>query len=538
MLLERAGELKRFERLLAAAEAGRGETVLVRGPAGIGKTALVNALAAAAAGKGFSVLRARGRPLEREVPFGVAHQLLDPVLRRATQAERDRLLAGAALVGARALGLWGGDSPPDRFAGIHGMYWLSANLAEREVLVMVVDDLQWADDTSLEWLGYLAARCTELRLLLAVTVLEGHAGEPQAVGALGGEALPVSLLPLSANGVETLIRAALDEQAETAFCVACHELTGGNPLFVRELLAAIRDEGFSARLENVPLLHSVAPSAVGTSVRVRLSQLGDDAIALAHAAAVLGDGTEVAAAAELAGIEPVTAELIADRLAAAQLLAPKRPLEFFHPLISAALYEEMPPGERRVAHRRAAEILDRDRRLAQAVSHLLETGPARDSWVVERLVAAAAAAVDRAAPEIAASYLRRAVAEPPPPDQEARVLLMLGTAEHRAGEPGAIPHLEQALALARDSETRLAAATTLAPAYVARDQTTLALTALERMFEELDDGTGSSHSICWVELLRCPTSTWSRPAQRPRTPSSFSRVWSGSPIRRSNCSCL
>ena len=77
----------------------------------------------------------------------------------------------------------------------------------------------------------------------------------------------------------------------------------------------------------------------------------------ARAVAVLGVGAEVAVAARLAGLDPAVAELTADQLAAAQILAPVRPLEFFHPLIGAAVLDDIPPGARRVAHRRAATLL-------------------------------------------------------------------------------------------------------------------------------------------------------------------------------------
>ena len=87
------------------------------------------------------------------------------------------------------------------------------------------------------------------------------------------------------------------------------------------------NEGLSRAQDSVPELPALASSAVGPSVLGRLARLGPDAVSLAQALAVLGSQTEVGIAAELAALEPAAAELTADRLAAAQILAPARPLE-------------------------------------------------------------------------------------------------------------------------------------------------------------------------------------------------------------------
>jgi len=80
--------------------------------------------------------------------------------------------------------------------------------------------------------------------------------------------------PLSASAVGAIVRERLDERAEEPFCAACSELTGGNPMFVRELLAAVREEGLAAREESVSALERIAPAAVGTSVLARLGGWG------------------------------------------------------------------------------------------------------------------------------------------------------------------------------------------------------------------------------------------------------------------------
>ena len=492
-LLEREAELARVDRVFDRVGAGAGGVVIVEGPAGIGKSELLAAVRANAQAHGFGVLRGRGSEFEQEIAFGIARQLFEPMLRAASAGERRRLLGGVARVGARALGLEAGEPPADRFAAIHGLYWLCANRAERGPLMVLVDDVQWVDDPSLAWLGYVARRVGDLALLLVLGLRSGDpCGERGELGGLvsDGGVERVALGPLSAAGVAAIVRAQLEEEADEAFCAACSELSGGNPLLLRELLVGAREEGLAARGESLPALHRIAPAAVGTSVLARLGRLGSEAVALTRAIAVLGGGAEVALAAQLAAIDPMVAELTADRLASGQILAPVRPLEFVHPLIGAAVLGDIAPGARRVAHRRAAGLVDGEGEgsLGRVAAHLLACGPTGDEWAVARLRDAAGQALDRGAPEVAASYLRRALSEPPAGGERAAVLLMLGTAEWRAGQPDAIAHLEEAFAAAgEDPDTLVGASFLLVLAYYVTDRAERAVEVGERALAAIGD---------------------------------------------------
>ncbi len=415
--------------------------------------------------------------------FSVVRQLLEQPVLSASAGERRRLLAGPARAGAGALGLAAGDSPASEFAAVHGLYWLCANLAERRPLLLTVDDLHWVDGPSLSWLAYLGPRCVESAMLVVLTVREGDPRERVNSAAAAADDPSVHRMGLSALSVASvaaLVRAELGPTASAGFCSACWELAGGNPLYVRELLAAARNEGLSGADDTVTALRALASSAVGASVLGRLARLGPDMVSLAQALAVLGSQTEVAVAAELAGLEPAAAELTADRLAAAQILAPIRPLDFFHPLIGEAVYADQALGARRLAHRRAAAILDRAGAADRVAAHLLATGPTGDPWVVQRLSAAADTAWERGAAEVAASYLRRALAEPATPAERPALLRRLGVAEWAAGDPAAIGHLEEALNEARDATAIAAAAGPLANAYIISDQADIAVPVLQR----------------------------------------------------------
>jgi DNA-binding CsgD family transcriptional regulator len=482
-LLERDAELGHLDAMLAKVSAGSGAVVRVSGPAGIGKSELLAAARQRAAQHGLQSLSACGRELETEMAFAAVRQLLEPAVLSAGPAQRRQLLRGLARAGAALLGLAAGPAPDSEFAAIHGLYWLCANLAERGPLLLTVDDTQWLDGPSLSWLGYFGRRAAELPVLVVTSVRAGDplSRTPAVLAVTNDPAVqPMELAPLSAGSVAAMVRRQLGEEVSSEFCTTCWELSRGNPLYVRELLATSRAQRLAGGVADAAALRAGAPAAVGASVLARLTRMGQEAVALARALAVLGSHHEVSVTAELAGLDVIAAELLADALAAAQILAPARPLDFFHPLIREAVYADIPLGARRLMHRQAAAILDRSRAVDRVASHLLATGPAGDAWVTGRLSAAAENAKERGAPEVAATYLRRALAEPPAAAERPALMLQLGSAELYSGQPAAIAHLEEALEEASDPPAIVAAAGALGNAYVNCDRIDMTVAVMQR----------------------------------------------------------
>ena len=147
VLLEREANLERLALALERARSGEGSVVLVEGEAGIGKTALLEVAKERALTAGCTVLTARGGELERDFAHGVARQLYEPLLHAAAADRREALLHGAAQLAAPVLGLTvaskrssEGFAGDPGFAANHGLYWLTANLAESGTLLLVVDD--------------------------------------------------------------------------------------------------------------------------------------------------------------------------------------------------------------------------------------------------------------------------------------------------------------------------------------------------------------------------------------------------------------
>jgi DNA-binding CsgD family transcriptional regulator len=465
-LRERERELAAVEDVLARTGAGGSGLVLIEGPAGIGKSRLVEELVARAEPAGVRVLAARGGHLEREFAFGVVRQLFDPVL--ADGGERERLLAGAAASAGPVFDAFGSDGahPGDAsFAALHGLYWLAANLAEDAPLLLAVDDVHWCDRPSLRYLGFLARRLTGSGIVLAVSLRTGDLGtDPVLVGELAAspEAMRIVPRPLSAAGVAGLIADRLGTEPEDAFAAACAEATGGNPLLLGQLLSSLADEEVRPVASQLAAVRRIGPRAISRTVLVRLHRLGERAVAVAQALAVLGSAEQGVIAA-LAGVSEEESALAASALARAEILRPQPPAAFVHPLVRDAVYHDVPFGERVLRHARAAELLaERSAPAEQIATHLLAAPRRADPWVVGVLTDAAAAARAKGAADTAVSLLTRALEEPPPPERRADLLLELGLAETLTSGPAAADHLREAWESLEDPRRRAYAAAILA----------------------------------------------------------------------------
>jgi DNA-binding CsgD family transcriptional regulator len=456
-LLERAGQLTAVAALVAAADAGRGGLLLVEATAGLGKSTLLDHAAALARDQGHLVLRARGHELERAFAWGVTRTLFERWAGGGAQAE---LLTGPAAAARLVLGA--ADEPRDlpvsdaAFAILHGLYWLAVRLAERTPLLITVDDAQWADGPSLRWLTFLLGRLTDLPIAVLVAARPGTRGESGVLAQLAGDpdVLVCQLEPLGPDAVAELVRRRRPD-ADDGFCRRCLELTGGNPLHLRELLAAIEAQPGGTDAEILAGGVALASRSLARSVRRRLAALSPTACRLARAVAVFENDAPLGMAAALAEVGTSAAPSAADELTHADLLRPGDPLEFIHPLVRTAVYHELPPRRRAQLHRQAAALLAGDGAADECVSaHLLESPPAEDGEVVATLRATARRAFARGAPASAVRYLDRALREPPPTAVRPELLAELGRAEGATGGQEAVAYLTEAIELTGDARTR------------------------------------------------------------------------------------
>jgi DNA-binding CsgD family transcriptional regulator len=467
-LLERVRELDTLRAGLSHACAGDGALLLIEGPPGVGKTALMREARTEAERARVRPLEARGSELEQPFAFGVVRQLLEPVVRQ--ESEHTDLFTGGAGPAARLF-------EPDEqqhltaevgFEALHSLYWLMVNITDQAPVLVSVDDCQWADRDSLRFLAYLAQRIEGLPVTM---LLAGRPVDPAEPGAgpvwaqLAARPAAVALYPqpLSQPAAVAWAREQLGTGAAEEFCRACHAATGGNPLFLRELLRALDAAGVEPSAAAAAEVQAVGPAAVRRFVMYRLAGLGPAAADLARAVAVLGDESALPLAARVAGLGPEPARGAADDLVRAGIFSPAERLGFVHPIVRAALYEDLAPGERQARHAAAAQALAAGGAPAERVTaHLLLTTPAGDQQRIGTLRAAAVSAVRRGAPGAAAGRLQRALAESPAQQERAEILTELGRCELATMQfEAAEEHLRPVLASGAGLTTRADAASLL-----------------------------------------------------------------------------
>ena len=502
-LLERERELAVVDRLME-----HGGLVLVEGRAGVGKTALLEAACGRASGFRREVLRARGSELEAGFAFGVVRQLFERRLASAEQSERNALLAGSAsAVRSLLLGEFEEPSAFDTsFAVLHGLYWLTVNLADRWPLLIAVDDAHWADDSSLRWLAHLAPRLEGRGVALLVAL---RPGVPETVGrwleALLDEAQAV-LRPdlLSENATRAITRAELGPGATDQLCVAVWAASGGNPLYLTEFLRAARSgERPPAELDPAELVAS-GGEAVARRVLAGVRGLRSGALALVQALAVLGDGCELRHASALARVEVSEAISLASALVRLQVLVDDDPPRFVHPVVREAVEGSLASDARDAMHRSAAGLLHTDGAPpGQVAAHLVGVRPVGDGWVVDRLREAGRSAMRSGAAAAATVLLSRALSEPPPRGQRVAVLREAARAEAGVGREAACVLLEEALALAADPLERAEIALEVAEANAGLFRWVEAVDVLERALAELGEADAELGARLEGELVIC-----------------------------------
>ncbi|MGZ4201455.1 MAG: ATP-binding protein [Thermoleophilaceae bacterium] len=442
-LAERDRELATIAAAVESAGGGEGRALVVEGPAGIGKTALLDAAAALARDRGLTVLRALGSEVEREFPFGVVRELLEPALRGNSE-----LLSGSAALCA-PLFSGNGRQPADDTGFLHGLYWLICALTERGPLALLIDDAQWADARSRDLLAFLAPRVAELPLVLIVAARPGDAP------ALGRTAERLEPAPLSSTAVESLIGEQLGAP-HPSFVAASVEATAGNPFYLGELIRSLAARHVEPGEAEAGVVRELGPESVARST---LAGIPAAALPLVRALAVRGDGSELGLCAGLAGIEPGEAGALAAGLVRACVLDTDRPPRFAHPIVRSAIEGELTAAERARANGRAAALLAAsDAPAARVAAHLLDADPIGEDWACSALVRAARQARAEGAPAFAARCLRRALQEAP----SSALRRELGEVAFQAGEPDALDQLEAAWNEAPDREERALTARALA----------------------------------------------------------------------------
>jgi DNA-binding CsgD family transcriptional regulator len=359
LLVGRDELLQLAERRIEEAAAGRGHMLLVAGEAGVGKTRLVHSIERRAEARGFRIAQGDLSPNDSEVPLASIRDLA----RTMTQIQAFGGLGAKVLAHERSGGV--GDGLARRQLLVHAIADLLLDAIDTPTL-LAFDDLQWADELSLEVIRELARRSRDLPLLLVggYRVGELPAGSlhrewrARLLSQRMAEEIRLERLTYEETSLVTTLILGTGLPASREVVAAVYERTNGIPLHIEELLAALRDAG---AVDARTIRDAHVPDTIEDAVLARYERLSSEAKTVARAGAVIGRCfvPEV-----LAGIvdRPI-AELDAplEELVSQAFLYPFSHLDrgyydFRHQLLRDALYGAVQTGELRRLHARAAEF--------------------------------------------------------------------------------------------------------------------------------------------------------------------------------------
>ncbi|HEX8103264.1 MAG TPA: AAA family ATPase, partial [Solirubrobacteraceae bacterium] len=396
MLLGRDAELGVVEAALAGLGDGRGGFLCFTGDSGLGKSALLGALAERAAERGWPTFGGRATEFERAMPFSVLVDALDDHLAQLEPARLARMgLECADELAAVFPSLAGGGGHFERYQLHRAVSDLLAALGAARPVVLLLDDLQWSDEATLETLAALVRRPPRGRVLLALAHRPSQALDDLA-HQLDRQGFPRRTLePLSGEHAAALIADRVPEPARKALVAQA----AGNPFYLEQLARS-------------PAAARQLPAAIAMSIQQQVEQLPAAAQRLLQGVAVAGEPADLRLASVAAGLDYDEALGVLDETLAAGLLreAPAgAAVSFRHPLVRRAVYERAGRGWRIGAHgrvRRALADLGADATLL--AHHVEQSATLGDEEAIDLLVAAADRVAGRA-PAAAAAWLAAAL---------------------------------------------------------------------------------------------------------------------------------
>ncbi|MGB7859930.1 MAG: BREX system ATP-binding domain-containing protein [Acidimicrobiia bacterium] len=445
LLLGRQPEVELLRSQLAEAGEGRSSFLLLTGEAGIGKTRLLDELVAIADQDGFVSMRGRSSELETERPFGLFADALDAYLasldsQALERLERDRLGELAAVFPSLRR-LDGAVEYPEtvteRFRVYHAVRDLLERLAARRPLLMVLDDMHWADGASLELMSYLLRHPPQGAVLIAMASrpARGSSAQSVAIGAFRGlsSVMTLDLQPLDVDSVKELVAGLHVNEVDELL-----RLSGGNPFYALQLARS----GISATL--VEPHGPEVPVSVATAIAVELAGLTPEARRIAEAASVAGDPFYLdlaVAASDRSENEVLQAiDILLARDLVRETEVPRR-FQFRHPIVHRAVYGSCPPSVKVSCHRRVVGWLSGSGAPATALASHVEQSARHGDMAAVAMLERAADEAATTAPTSSVRWLSAALRIlPATTDTAQRVALLTRLATYH----GALGHFSEA----------------------------------------------------------------------------------------------
>ena len=396
-LVGRREELGALEDELSRAEEGNFRLVLLVGEAGVGKSRLGRELLARH--REATGLAAHGYPLAASAAFGLWTEAIDPILQTLSDAEVCALCGGllddlASLFHRVALvrgSVPQRDPPLPRL--LQGLAGLLGNLARRAPLVVLLDDVHFADASSWEALRFLARHLDDARLLVVATTrpaeLASHDVAPPILFELDQDALlsRFEIAPLTRPALRELTEAVIERPAPAALVDWVCVRSQGNPLYAIGLLRALMQEQGDLSDPHLRRL----PEGLTDRVTSELRRLDPASQSVLELLAVVGRPVSLGDLMALTGepleqVGPILAELVKARIVDEEERGGELVYELQHPLVRDVIYEATGATQRRLLHRHAARSLLQTGHLAEAALHFARSAERGDSEAVEVLL--------------------------------------------------------------------------------------------------------------------------------------------------------
>ena len=443
-LVGRSDELALLSKTMDQAAKGTGRSVFIVGEGGIGKTRLATAAADRAVKRGWSVAIGRAYPVETGVPYALFSDALLPLVSKLEPSTLSLLTRGGASEfgyvfphlsspGTRDRASAGADPSEIKARLLWNFSQFLSRLSTKQPLFIVLENLQWADVSSLELLHFVARQIGDQKIVLVGTYNDAERDSNQALRSTEQSLLRLGTLsvqkltPLQQPEVEELIHQMFGgERSSTRhFSTLLYDWTRGNPFFIEETLKSLVESGALSQrdghwvgweMEKIQL-----PSTIRDAIQARVDRLSADARTVANLAAVIGTRAPHDTLAKVSGLTDDKVIAALDELIAQRVLQETGDVDaihydFTHPLLQQVLYSELGQARVRSLHAMIAEALESlygDAGLAHADELALHFARAHSQALgrkaVRYLHAAGRAALEKYANREAANYLAAAL---------------------------------------------------------------------------------------------------------------------------------